>query len=57
MMTTFAVAKQKRASRAKFAKVRTGCVTCKSTSRPRSFVSIVLADTDVVMVLTKSQAS
>ncbi|KAK4090998.1 transcriptional regulator family: Fungal Specific TF [Purpureocillium lilacinum] len=29
MMTTFAVAKQKRATRAKFAKVRTGCVTCK----------------------------
>lgn len=57
MMTTFAVAKQKRATRAKFAKVRTGCVTCKSAFRPRSLVSTVLADTDVVMVLTKSQAS
>ncbi|KYK59167.1 hypothetical protein DCS_00297 [Drechmeria coniospora] len=29
MMTTFAVTKQKRATRAKFAKVRTGCITCK----------------------------
>ncbi|KAJ6447162.1 transmembrane alpha-helix domain-containing protein [Purpureocillium lavendulum] len=32
MMTTFAVAKQKRATRAKFAKVRTGCVTYDASS-------------------------